>query len=194
MGNAPPWAPRGRCWNSWSTPHPRRRPADRRHSVAVSVPADDRHAPRDVPAVGRGPAHAVRPSPSAPAGTARRWPEPRSTDLRLLRGPSWAPWLRRPRSPYDPVRLRAPGFPVHPSGAARYGAHRWIEAEPGARPVVGATADVPYTRRKVPVRRYLAQLPQGRKAARVSELFRVRGDPFAFRKVVRAARTVGARP
>jgi hypothetical protein len=35
------------------------------------------------------------------------------------------------------------------------------------------------------VRRYLAELPQGRKAARVSELFRVRGEPSFFRDASR---------
>lgn len=43
-------------------------------------------------------------------------------------------------------------------------------AGPPTSPTLGA---------KVPARRYLAQLPQGRKTARVSELFRVRGGPFA---------------
>ncbi|GAA0934416.1 hypothetical protein GCM10009554_20370 [Kribbella koreensis] len=43
---------------------------------------------------------------------------------------------------------------------------------------------ITYTSGWFPAWRYLAQLPQGRKAARVSELFRVRGeslcpDPFA---------------
>ena len=37
-----------------------------------------------------------------------------------------------------------------------------------------------YTRVRFLVRRYLAQFPQGRKAARVSELFRVREGPFSF--------------
>ena len=37
-----------------------------------------------------------------------------------------------------------------------------------------------YTRVRLLVRRYLAQFPQGRKAARVSELFRVREGPFSF--------------
>ncbi|MEZ5090154.1 MAG: hypothetical protein R2719_10825 [Micropruina sp.] len=71
----------------------------------------------------------TRPTSPRIAGDRRPGAEPRSTDLRLPRGPSWAPWLRRARSSYDPVRLRAPGCPVHPSGAARYGAHRRIEAE-----------------------------------------------------------------
>ena len=42
-------------------------------------------------------------------------------------------------------------------------------ASPPASPTLGP---------KVPAWRYLAQLPQGRKTARVSELFRVRGGPF----------------
>ena len=37
-----------------------------------------------------------------------------------------------------------------------------------------------YTRAWFLARRYLAQFPQGRKAARVSELFRVREGPFSF--------------
>ena len=37
-----------------------------------------------------------------------------------------------------------------------------------------------YTCGRFLARRYLAQFPQGRKAARVSELFRVREGPFSF--------------
>ena len=37
-----------------------------------------------------------------------------------------------------------------------------------------------YTHAWFLARRYLAQFPQGRKAARVSELFRVREGPFSF--------------
>src|SRR5262245_46472212 len=48
---------------------------------------------------------------------------------------------------------------------------------PGCPPGSFGRAAVSYTRRRFPVRRYLAELPQGRKAARVSELFRVRGEP-----------------
>src|SRR5207244_11616278 len=40
----------------------------------------------------------------------------------------------------------------------------------------GAGDRIPYTRGWFPAWRYLAQSPQGRKAARVSELFRVRGE------------------
>ena len=39
-----------------------------------------------------------------------------------------------------------------------------------------------YTGRRVPARWYLAQLPQGRKAARVSELFQVRGGLLLARR------------
>src|SRR5262245_27203011 len=46
-------------------------------------------------------------------------------------------------------------------------------------PGAGRRRGIPYTRPRFPARRYLAQLPQGRKAARVSELFRVRGEPLS---------------
>ena len=52
----------------------------------------------------------------------------------------------------------------------------------------GIRGGVSYTRRRFPARRYLAELPQGRKAARVSELFRVRGEPFVLRAVRFAVR------
>ena len=43
---------------------------------------------------------------------------------------------------------------------------------------VRGVAGARYTWDWVPARWYLAQLPQGRKAARVSELCQVRGGPF----------------
>src|SRR6478735_7839244 len=44
--------------------------------------------------------------------------------------------------------------------------------------VAGSTSTDLYTGRRSPAWRYLTQLPQGRKTARVSELFRVRGGLF----------------
>jgi len=58
-----------------------------------------------------------------------RVPKAESTDLRLLRGPIREPWLRRPRSPDARYALARTGLPAHPSGAARYGGHRWIRAK-----------------------------------------------------------------
>ncbi|GAA1652024.1 hypothetical protein GCM10009744_49900 [Kribbella alba] len=51
--------------------------------------------------------------------------------------------------------------------------------EPGGGPEEADSRpwpEIPYTLGWFPAWRYLAQLPQGRKAARVSELFRVRGE------------------
>ena len=45
------------------------------------------------------------------------------------------------------------------------------------RSLQGESGGILYSGRRSLARRYLAQLPQGRKAARVSELFRVRGGP-----------------
>jgi len=42
------------------------------------------------------------------------------------------------------------------------------------------TATPRYSWERFPARRYLAQLPQGRKTARVSELYRVRGGHLHF--------------
>ena len=55
---------------------------------------------------------------------------PASTAHALLRDPIWANWCRRPRSTGVQPALRESVLPFHPSSAARYAQHRWIQAYP----------------------------------------------------------------
>jgi len=88
------------------------------------------------------------------------------------------------------LRIRGAWAEAHLAhGAARWCFARlsWCIIRPGgAAPGLGhlsettPSVDLMYTRQRFLAWRYLAQFPQGRKAARVSELFRVREGPFSF--------------
>ena len=71
---------------------------------------------------------------SVPRRTSSKAPKPGSTDLRLLRATIRARWLRRRPSKDVQAAFAPDALPSHPSGDARDGGHRWIQAKCLPRP------------------------------------------------------------
>ncbi|NYJ01715.1 hypothetical protein HNR19_002413 [Nocardioides thalensis] len=80
--------------------------------------------------------------------TAGRWllaavqAQPGSTDSPPLRDPIRARWLRCRRSTCTQHAFATVALPSHPSGAARYAANRWIQAQAASSPEATTSATV----------------------------------------------------